>query len=78
MSKVMVELVAEQLMAITRNDLKESYDSLKKDLEDSYKSSYTPMFNTDIKEDRKHIRKLMKSFEIVLEYYGLGVENGVV
>ena len=75
MGKIMVEIVEEQITHITRTDLWESYKSVEKDLKDSYKDFYIPSYDYDVKEDRKRLRKLLKSFKDVLEYYGLDVDN---
>lgn len=72
---ISVQLVDEQITSIVKGDLLESYKSLEQDLINSRNVWYSPMFDMDVKEDRKHIRKLMKSLKDVLAYYGVDTDN---
>ena len=72
---ISVQLVDEQITSIVKGDLLESYKSLEQDLINSRNVWYTPMFDMDVKEDRKHIRKLMKSLKDVMAYYGVDTDN---
>lgn len=72
---ISVQLVDEQITSIVKSDLLESYKSLEQDLKNSRDVWYSPMFDMDVKEDRKHIRKLMKSLKDVMAYYGVDTDN---
>lgn len=72
---ISVQLVDEQITSIVKGDLLESYKSLEQDLINSRNVWYSPMFDMDVKEDRKHIRKLMKSLKDVMAYYGVDTDN---
>jgi hypothetical protein len=65
MSKITVELNAEEIDNIIVEQLFESRSALLKD----YERGDAKVFSLDPKEDRKQIRKMIRSFERVIEWY---------
>jgi len=64
-----IELCDEQLSAIVNKELSTQLRYFKEDL----KKGSVGVFSHDPTEERKEIKRLIKSFERVLDYYGSGL-----
>ena len=62
-----IQLEYEQVDAIVIAELKSTYENMKKDYE---KEGGMRVFVNDIEEDRKKIKKYMKSLERIIKWYG--------
>jgi len=60
-------LTCDQVDEIVIKELKSTYESFKKDLE---RVDGVRVFAVDIEEDRKQIKKYMKSLERLIDWYG--------
>lgn len=70
MTMVTIEVQQEQLSAIVKADLLDMLDCLTKDLERVKENKKGSVFSMDYDEDRKELKKHIKSFKRVLRYYG--------
>ena len=76
-TKVMVELEWEQIDSITTNNLKEARDELARSLElnvrglEYMRVYYNGVDDPDGSKDRKELIGMLKSFNDVLNYYGV-------
>ena len=61
-----IEVCDEQLTELVVADLKSSLAGLREEL----KSKQANFFSLDPKEDRKIIKKHIKAFKLILDYYG--------
>lgn len=71
-----IELPDEFISDITRKNLKENYNMLKKDFEECVKTKksmnyYSPVY----REEKKFLSDILKNFKSILEYYGIKDEN---
>lgn len=62
----LIEVCDQQLNEIMITDLKRSLEGLKQDLEEDRGG----VWSFDVKEDRKIIKKHIKAFKLILDYYG--------
>ena len=62
----MIEVCDEQLNELVVADLKQSLQGLRQDL----KEGRGGIWSHDPKEDRKIIKKHIKAFKLILDYYG--------
>ena len=71
-----IELIDEQLAEITRNDLKENYDIMFDDYITCVKTKSSVNYcSDDYKVEKKELEKLLNSFRVVMEFYGIEIEN---
>jgi len=70
MTTVTIEVEQEQLNIIVKTDLGLMLDSLEKDLARVENNKKGSIFSLEYEEDRKEIKKHIKSFKRVLRYYG--------
>jgi len=64
-----IELDGETVSKIVREDLVYQLDSFKEHLEQYANNKSPNVFSMDREEDIKQIRKAIKAFEFVVEYY---------
>ena len=62
-----IQLEFEQIDAIVIAELKSTYDTMKRDYE---VHPVIGIFHTDREEDKKEIKKYMKSLKRLIEWYG--------
>lgn len=67
---VTIEVEQEQLNIIVKADLKMMLDCLESDLARAKENKNGRTFSLDYDEDRKELKKHIKSFKRVLRYYG--------
>ena len=71
-----IELIDEQLAEITRNDLKENYDIMFEDYITCVKTKSSVNYcSDDYKVEKKELEKLLNSFRVVMEFYGIEIET---
>jgi len=63
---ITIEVNDEQLNDLVVADLQQSLQGLKQDL----KEDRGGVWSFDVKEDRKIIKKHIKAFKLILDYYG--------
>ena len=63
---MLIEVCDEQLNELVIADLKQSLQGLRQDLEEGRGG----IWSRDPKEDRKIIKKHIKAFKLILDYYG--------
>ena len=72
---MLIELIDEQLAEITRNDLKENYDIMLEDYITCVKTKRSVNYcSDDYKVEKKKLEKLLNSFRVVMEFYGIEIE----
>lgn len=71
MSTVTIEIENEQLDAIVKQELSFMMNMLQNDLARIEENEKGYVFHTDWEEDRKEVKKHIKSFKRVLRYYGV-------
>lgn len=73
---MLINLIDEQLAEITRNDLKENYDIMFDDYITCVKTKSSVNYcSDDYKVEKKELEKLLNSFRVVMEFYGIEIEN---
>lgn len=71
--KYTVELEYEMVDKIITQELKSNYADMKKDYKNRAEGSLA-IFDHDVEEDKKAIKKHMKALKLILKYYGEDVE----
>lgn len=67
-----IEIPDELVSKLARIELKETYDFLKSELEECIRDRKSlNMYSEKYGEEKKELSKVVKSFEIVCNYYGI-------
>lgn len=75
MAKIKIELEAEALVKLVRENLEDSLSSLKDDLRRRKKGhSGYGIYHTDKDEDIKALKKVIKAYQLVLKDYTVETE----